>query len=50
MHSLQSLRHYSEYIVTGALQSFRTFTYFTRGLSNGDTCPPLSWPPSDDVT
>jgi hypothetical protein len=41
---------YTEYIVTGKLQSFHTFIYFTRGLLNGDTCPLLSQPPSDDIT
>jgi hypothetical protein len=41
---------YTEYIVIRALQSFHTFIYFTRGISNGDTCPLLSQPWSDDVT
>jgi hypothetical protein len=40
---------YTEYIVTGALQLFHTFIYFTLGLSNGDMCLLLSRPPSDDV-
>jgi hypothetical protein len=30
---------FTQYIVTGALQSFYTSNYFKQNLSHGDTCP-----------
>jgi hypothetical protein len=34
---------YTEYTVIRTLQSFYTFVYFTRGLSDSGVCPFLLW-------
>jgi hypothetical protein len=34
----------------GRYSHFYTFVYFTQGLSDSNTCPLLSWPPSDGVS
>jgi hypothetical protein len=36
--------------IIGALQSFYTSVYFTRGLSDYDMCPLFSGPPSIGIT
>jgi hypothetical protein len=40
---------YTEYTVTWALQSFRTFNYFVLSLLHGNVCPPRSMPSSDNA-
>jgi hypothetical protein len=41
---------YTECIIKGVLWSFYTSVYFTWGLSDGDTCPIFSGPPSIDIS